>query len=97
MPLYEYRCSSCGHEFETEQRITADPLKDCPQCTKPALERLISRTSFALKGGGWYKDAYSSSGSSSGSSGGVSLAKNSTSSSAKENGDKVADAIKKSE
>ena len=96
MPLYEYRCSSCGHEFETEQRITADPLKDCPQCTKPALERLISRTSFALKGGGWYKDAYSSAGSaSSGSS--VSLAKSSTSSSAKENGDKVADAIKKSE
>lgn len=92
MPKYDYRCKACGHEFEAEQRITADALKDCPQCSKPDLERLISRTSFALKGGGWYKDAYSSG---SGSSGGFSSGK--MSSSKKESGDKIAEAIKKSD
>ena len=58
MPTYEYRCGSCGHEFEVEQRITADRLTDCPACKQPKLERLISASSFTLKGGGWYKDGY---------------------------------------
>jgi putative FmdB family regulatory protein len=62
MPTYEYRCNDCEWEFETEQKIKDAPLKDCPQCNKPALERLISATAFQLKGGGWYKDSYSSSG-----------------------------------
>lgn len=61
MPTYEYRCNECQNEFETEQRIKDAPLKDCPKCGKPALERLISATAFQLKGGGWYKDLYSSS------------------------------------
>jgi putative FmdB family regulatory protein len=61
MPTYEYRCNDCQNEFETEQRIKDAPLKDCPKCGKPALERLISATAFQLKGGGWYKDLYSSS------------------------------------
>jgi putative FmdB family regulatory protein len=60
MPTYEYRCNECHNEFETEQRIKDAPLKDCPKCHKPALERLISATAFQLKGGGWYKDLYSS-------------------------------------
>ncbi len=58
MPIYEYQCQSCGHQFETTQRITEDPLKDCPTCNQPKLERLISPTLFVLKGGGWYKDGY---------------------------------------
>lgn len=61
MPTYEYRCQSCGHEMEATQRIVEPALRDCPACKQPALERLISRTSFQLKGGGWYKDLYSSS------------------------------------
>jgi putative FmdB family regulatory protein len=60
MPVYEYQCSTCGHEFEREQRISEDPIKKCPQCGKLKAKRLISRTSFVLKGGGWYGDLYAS-------------------------------------
>ena len=60
MPIYEYGCDRCGHEFEAEQRITDAPLKTCPGCRSRRLRRLISRTSFVLKGGGWYSDLYSS-------------------------------------
>ncbi|MCX5744179.1 MAG: zinc ribbon domain-containing protein [Proteobacteria bacterium] len=60
MPVYEYRCNDCGKEFEYQQRM-ADPEKTtCEACGKEVLERLISRTAFALKGGGWYKDLYAS-------------------------------------
>lgn len=58
MPIYEYRCQQCGHELETMQRITADPLKTCPVCQENALQRLISQTSFILKGSGWYVTDY---------------------------------------
>ena len=61
MPTYEYRCGKCGHEFEREQRITEDPIKKCPSCGSSQATRLISATSFVLKGGGWYSDLYSSS------------------------------------
>jgi putative FmdB family regulatory protein len=61
MPTYEYRCQSCEQETEAFQSIKDAPLKDCPACREPKLERLISATSFQLKGGGWYKDLYSSS------------------------------------
>ena len=60
MPTYEYECRACGHEFEREQRIREDPVKTCPRCRKGEVRRLISRTSFVLKGGGWYSDLYSS-------------------------------------
>jgi len=60
MPVYEYACSKCGHEFETEQRITEPPLKTCPRCRARRLKRLISQTSFVLKGSGWYADLYAS-------------------------------------
>ena len=60
MPIYEYACDKCGHEFEAEQRITDEPLKTCPECRSRKVRRLISRTSFLLKGGGWYSDLYSS-------------------------------------
>jgi putative FmdB family regulatory protein len=60
MPIYEYQCSACDHEFEREQRISEDPIKKCPACGKLKAKRLISRTSFVLKGGGWYGDLYAS-------------------------------------
>jgi putative FmdB family regulatory protein len=58
MPLYEYACQNCGHQFETRQRISDEPLKTCPKCSKDTLERLVSATSFTLKGSGWYADGY---------------------------------------
>ena len=61
MPTYEYACEKCGHEFEREQRITEDPVKTCPECRSRKVQRLISATSFVLKGSGWYSDLYSSS------------------------------------
>jgi len=61
MPIYEYQCSMCEKTFEIFQKITEDPLKKCPDCGGD-VNRLISQTSFALKGGGWYKDGYTSAG-----------------------------------
>ena len=60
MPIYEYACGKCKNEFEVEQRITDDPIKTCPACRSRKVKRLISKTSFVLKGGGWYSDLYSS-------------------------------------
>ena len=60
MPVYEYKCSACGQEFEYQQRMSDAPKDLCEACGGK-LERLISRTAFQLKGGGWYKDLYSSS------------------------------------
>jgi len=57
MPIYEYYCQSCGETFERFQKITEDPLSKCPKCGK-AVKRLISQTSFTLKGEGWYRDGY---------------------------------------
>jgi putative FmdB family regulatory protein len=57
MPIYEYRCRSCLHEFEHFQKITDKPVTVCPKCGGP-VDRLVSHTSFTLKGGGWYKDGY---------------------------------------
>jgi putative FmdB family regulatory protein len=61
MPTYEYSCAKCGHEFEREQRITEEPIRRCPKCRALKAKRMISTTSFILKGGGWYSDLYSSS------------------------------------
>jgi len=55
MPIYEYRCQSCGHELEKLQRMNDAALTDCPACGKSALKRLISAAGFRLKGAGWYE------------------------------------------
>ena len=55
MPIYEYRCQKCGHQLEKLQRMSDAPLKDCPECGKPQLKRLVSAAGFRLKGGGWYE------------------------------------------
>jgi putative FmdB family regulatory protein len=59
MPIYEYQCAKCG-VFEVTQRITENPLKKCPTC-KGKVERIISATSFVLKGSGWYATDYAKS------------------------------------
>jgi putative FmdB family regulatory protein len=60
MPIYEYQCKACGHRLEAIQKISDDPLKDCPQCRKPELKKLISAAGFRLKGGGWYETDFKS-------------------------------------
>lgn len=61
MPIYEYRCQSCGHELEKLQRMSDAALTDCPECGKNTLKRLISAAGFRLKGGGWYETDFKSS------------------------------------
>ena len=61
MPTYDYRCSSCGHEFEEFQSMSAKPLKKCPACAKNTLERLIGiGAGVIFKGGGFYETDYRS-------------------------------------
>lgn len=54
MPIYEYQCKKCGYKFEQLQKITEKPLRICPQCKASQLAKLVSNTSFQLKGTGWY-------------------------------------------
>lgn len=61
MPTYEYVCTSCGHQWETVQRITENALTTCPSCSAETAKRQVSGGHFILKGGGWYADLYSSS------------------------------------
>ena len=55
MPIYEYRCTNCGHRLEKLQKMSDDPLKDCPECNQPTLSKLVSASSFKLTGTGWYE------------------------------------------
>jgi putative FmdB family regulatory protein len=57
MPIYEYRCSACGHEFEVIQKFSDKPIKKCAECGGKA-EKLISQSSFVLKGSGWHATDY---------------------------------------
>jgi len=59
MPVYEYECQSCQEITETWQSISDAPLASCPACNGP-VKKIISMSSFALKGKGWYADGYSS-------------------------------------
>ena len=55
MPIYEYACKRCGHTLDALQKMSEDPLVDCPECGKASLKRLISAPRFRLKGQGWYE------------------------------------------
>ena len=54
MPIYEYRCSECGHQEEHLQKISEKSLSKCPACGKKAYKKLLSAAGFQLKGSGWY-------------------------------------------
>ena len=54
MPIYEYRCASCGGEHEVLQKISEPLLTMCPTCQKDTLTKLVSAAGFQLKGSGWY-------------------------------------------
>ncbi len=69
MPIYEYRCTACNAVQEILQKVQDPAPETCPACGKiHSMEKLISHTSFQLKGGGWYKDLYASTPASSASS-----------------------------
>ena len=57
MPIYEYRCTACGHQIEVMQKMSERPLRKCSRCGG-RLEKLISRAAFQLRGGGWYSEGY---------------------------------------
>src|SRR5215475_12318959 len=80
MPIYEYRCEKCG-VFEETQRITDPPLDRCPTCRRK-VRRLISNTSFQLKGSGWYVTDYARAGKNAGKDGAKDSAKDSSETSA---------------
>ena len=54
MPIYAYKCADCGADTEVLQRVSDAPLKDCPQCGRPALVKQVTAAGFQLKGSGWY-------------------------------------------
>ena len=60
MPIYEYRCSACGHQEEFLQRVSEPPLTECPVCRKPTFDKLLSAAGFQLKGSGWYATDFKS-------------------------------------
>lgn len=61
MPIYEYGCPECGHEFSKLQKVSADP-PPCPECGHDDVGKKVSKTSFQLKGGGWYVTDFASGG-----------------------------------
>lgn len=62
MPIYEYQCQSCQHEFEILQKISDAVLTDCPECHTPALKKKISAAGFRLAGSGWYETDFKKNG-----------------------------------
>jgi putative FmdB family regulatory protein len=60
MPIYEYQCAACDAAMEKLQKISDEPLVDCPACGKPELRKLVSAAGFRLKGGGWYETDFKS-------------------------------------
>lgn len=59
MPVYEYECKACEKVFEVQQKMSEDPMSECPECNG-VVTKIMSMNSFQLKGGGWYQDGYSS-------------------------------------
>ncbi len=55
MPIYEYECQNCNHQFDLIQKMSEEPVKQCPKCFKNTAVRMISAAGFQLKGAGWYQ------------------------------------------
>jgi putative FmdB family regulatory protein len=62
MPIYEYRCRSCGFEKEYLQKLSDAPITDCPSCGKAEMAKLVSAAGFQLKGSGWYATDFKNNG-----------------------------------
>jgi putative FmdB family regulatory protein len=60
MPIYEYQCEKCHHTLEALQKFSEKPLRECPECGKHTLKRLISAPMFRLAGSGWYETDFKS-------------------------------------
>ncbi len=54
MPIYAYKCESCGHAFDVLQKMSDATLTDCPSCHAAALQKQVTAAGFQLKGSGWY-------------------------------------------
>ena len=63
MPIYEYRCSSCGFQKEYLQKIADPVMTVCPECSKETFSKMLSAAGFQLKGSGWYATDFKNSGS----------------------------------
>jgi len=62
MPIYEYRCSSCGFQKEYLQKVTAPLMTVCPECGKQTFSKMLTAAGFHLKGSGWYATDFKNSG-----------------------------------
>ena len=62
MPIYEYQCSDCEHQFDKLQKMSDDPLLVCPSCEKETLKKVVSSSGFRLKGTGWYETDFKNKG-----------------------------------
>lgn len=60
MPIYEYECKKCGHRMEVLQKMSDDPLTECPDCKAHELKKLVSAAGFRLSGSGWYETDFKS-------------------------------------
>ncbi len=63
MPIYEYRCTNCGHQQEFLQRVSDAPRTRCPQCNQETFSKMVTAAGFQLKGSGWYATDFKASGS----------------------------------
>ena len=62
MPIYEYECSNCRYKIEVLQKVSDDPMAECPACQQQELKKLVSAVSFRLKGEGWYETDFKTEG-----------------------------------
>lgn len=66
MPIYAYRCESCGFQKDFLRKLSDPPLSDCPECGKPTLQKQVTAAGFQLKGSGWYVTDFREGGSNTG-------------------------------
>ncbi|ANN69113.1 FmdB family zinc ribbon protein [Bordetella bronchialis] len=71
MPIYAYKCSSCGHAKDVLQKISDAPLTVCPECGASTFAKQVTAAGFQLKGSGWYVTDFRNNGTGSGSAGGA--------------------------